>query len=114
MASAIAVPLVVDDRPIGVIGLWTYTRRRFSQDDVALLSLFAAQVAPALEAARQAEARYRSIFEDAVEGIFQVDPDGRLLAANPALLRMFGCASVAEAGWGHERTHHPYSYRPAA
>ncbi len=39
---------------------------------------------------KQVEARYKSIFENAVEGIFQTTPDGRFLAANPALARMCG------------------------
>ncbi len=37
-----------------------------------------------------AEAKYRGIFENAVEGIFQSTPDGRFLSVNPALARMFG------------------------
>ncbi|MEO7744301.1 MAG: PAS domain-containing protein [Usitatibacter sp.] len=45
---------------------------------------------------REAEARYRSIFENSNDGIFQNTPDGRLLAANPAMARMLGFASVEE------------------
>ncbi|HEY5704216.1 MAG TPA: adenylate/guanylate cyclase domain-containing protein [Terrimicrobiaceae bacterium] len=43
--------------------------------------------------ARAAETKYRSIFENAGEGIFQTAPDGRYLAANSALARLFGYAS---------------------
>ena len=43
-----------------------------------------------LAAARAAEDKYRSIFENAGEGIFQTDPDGRYLSANPALARLYG------------------------
>jgi len=39
---------------------------------------------------KQAEQRYRSIFENAVEGIFQTSPDGRYLSANPALAKIYG------------------------
>jgi two-component system, NarL family, sensor histidine kinase UhpB len=39
---------------------------------------------------RQAEEKYRSIFENAVEGIFQTTVDGRFLTANPAMARMLG------------------------
>ncbi len=39
----------------------------------------------ALEALGRAEARYRGIFENAVEGIFQTTPEGRYIDANPAL-----------------------------
>jgi two-component system NtrC family sensor kinase len=39
------------------------------------------------EALRQAEEKYRSIFEHAVVGIFQTTPDGRYNACNPALAK---------------------------
>jgi PAS domain S-box-containing protein len=42
------------------------------------------------DALRQAEAKWRSIFEHAVEGIFQSTPAGQFITANPALARMFG------------------------
>ena len=45
------------------------------------------------EALRQAETKYRSIFENAVEGIFQTTPDGYYLSANPALARIYGYKS---------------------
>jgi PAS domain S-box-containing protein len=45
---------------------------------------------------RSAEAKYRSIFEHAVEGIFQTTPDGRYISANPALARIYGYATPEE------------------
>jgi len=45
---------------------------------------------------RNAEARYRGIFENATEGIFRTTPEGRILIANPALARMFGYQSPQE------------------
>ena len=47
-------------------------------------------------ALRQAEEKYRSIYENAVEGIFQTTPDGRFIAANPALVRIYGYDSSEE------------------
>ena len=41
----------------------------------------------------RAEAKYRSIFENAVEGIFQTTAEGEFVTANPALARMYGYAS---------------------
>jgi PAS domain S-box-containing protein len=41
-------------------------------------------------ALRESEERYRSIFESAVEGIFQTTLDGKYVAVNPALARMYG------------------------
>lgn len=48
------------------------------------------------EARRQAEKRYRSIFENTVEGLFQIGPDGRILNANPGLARIYGYDSPDE------------------
>jgi PAS domain S-box-containing protein len=45
---------------------------------------------------RISEEKYRNIFENAVEGIFQTTPDGRMLSANPALAQMFHCNSPEE------------------
>jgi Amt family ammonium transporter len=50
----------------------------------------------AADAARRAEQEYRSIFENALEGIFQTTPDGRYLNANPALARIYGYESPEE------------------
>jgi PAS domain S-box-containing protein/putative nucleotidyltransferase with HDIG domain len=44
----------------------------------------------------QSEVKYRSIFENAVEGMFQSTPEGRLISANPAMVRIFGYASPKE------------------
>ncbi|BAY17128.1 two-component sensor histidine kinase [Anabaenopsis circularis NIES-21] len=43
-----------------------------------------------------AEAKYRSIFENAIEGIFQSSPDGRYITANPALAKIYGYLSSEE------------------
>ncbi len=48
------------------------------------------------EALRQAEQKYRSIFENAIEGIFQTTPDGRYIDCNPALARIYGYESAAQ------------------
>ena len=42
---------------------------------------------------KEADERYRGIFENAVLGLYRTTPDGRILAANPALLRMLGFSS---------------------
>lgn len=40
--------------------------------------------------------KYRSIFDNCVEGILQTSADGRLLTANPAMARIFGYESPEE------------------
>ncbi len=49
-----------------------------------------------LDLQKQGEDKYRHIFENAIEGIFQTTPDGHLITANPALARMLGYDSPEE------------------
>ena len=82
------VPVFIRDRFIrdpagGVIGM-----RSTMQDITALKQTE--------EELRTAEEKYRKIFENAIEGIFQTTPYGRFLNANPALARIFGYESPQE------------------
>jgi PAS domain S-box-containing protein len=45
---------------------------------------------------RNSEAQYRLLFEEVLDGVFQSTPDGRLLSANPALVRMLGFESLED------------------
>ncbi|MBW4681612.1 MAG: PAS domain S-box protein [Microcoleus vaginatus WJT46-NPBG5] len=45
---------------------------------------------------QESEAKYRSIFENAIEGIFQTTPDGSYISANPSLAGIYGYNSPAE------------------
>src|SRR5580704_9321910 len=73
----LGVPLLVGGRRIGSFGIY--------QDISSRMSLEKAQ--------RSAEERLRTLFENAIEGIFQTTPEGRYLSANPALARIFGYES---------------------
>ncbi|MGA7906018.1 MAG: PAS domain S-box protein, partial [Candidatus Sulfotelmatobacter sp.] len=48
------------------------------------------------EALTMAEQKYRQIFEEAIIGIFQSTPDGRLISANPAMAHLYGYESPEE------------------
>jgi len=48
------------------------------------------------QALRLAENKYQSIFEHALEGIFQTSEEGKYIAANPALVKMYGYQSFDE------------------
>jgi two-component system cell cycle sensor histidine kinase/response regulator CckA len=48
------------------------------------------------EVLKQAEEKYRDIFENAIEGIFQATPEGRYINVNPALAHMYGYDSPEE------------------
>ncbi len=38
----------------------------------------------------RSERKYREIFENAIEGLFQTDPEGRILSASPSMARILG------------------------
>ena len=63
---------------------------------------FSAQLGQAVTLGRtlsklaESEQRYRALFEGAIEGIFQATPQGRILAANPALAKLLGYGSPDE------------------
>ena len=48
------------------------------------------------DALRRAEGKYRGIFENAAEGIYQLSPEGHYLSANPAMAQIFGFDSPEE------------------
>jgi diguanylate cyclase (GGDEF)-like protein/PAS domain S-box-containing protein len=47
-------------------------------------------------ALREAEAKYRNIFDEALEGMSQATPEGRFLSVNPAVAKMLGYDSPQE------------------
>ena len=44
----------------------------------------------------EAQARYHSLFENSLDGIYRITPDGKFIEANPALVKMLGCQSKEE------------------
>ena len=101
-ASLMFAPINSRNMAVGIMSLQSYTPRAFSTRDLQLLQILADHCGDALhrievtEALRVAEAQYRSIFENAAEGIFQSTPEGRYLSANPAQARILGYDSPAE------------------
>ena len=49
-----------------------------------------------LKALKASEQRYRELFQNVTAGVFQTTPDGKFMAANPALVRMLGYDSEDE------------------
>jgi PAS domain S-box-containing protein len=89
--------------PFGVLGVYTRGARPFSQDEVTFLQAVANLLATTIARARasaalaESERRYRSLVENAVEGIVRTSADGRIVDANAAFARILGCDSIAEA-----------------
>jgi PAS domain S-box-containing protein len=102
-ASVLLLPIIVDNELWGHCGFDDcLVERRWSPAEESILASAIASVGGLLkrkraeEALKEAEQKYRGIFENAVEGIFQTSPEGRYLSANPALARMYGYASAEE------------------
>ncbi len=60
------------------------------QSLVDVLTEMGIKISSQMTELRLAEQKYRSIFENALEGIFQTSPEGRLLNANPSMARILG------------------------
>ncbi len=72
------------------------TAGAFTPERVEVLALIASQAAISIENARLygrlegSERKYRTLYENAVEGIFRMDADGGFVSGNPACARIFG------------------------
>jgi diguanylate cyclase (GGDEF)-like protein/PAS domain S-box-containing protein len=49
-------------------------------------------------ALRDSEARFRALFDNVVDGVYQVTPAGEIVSMNPALVRMLGYDDAKELG----------------
>ncbi|MBI4467824.1 MAG: PAS domain S-box protein [Acidobacteria bacterium] len=91
-----------DGKVLGTFATYHREPSRPTPDQVELVQTYAHHAAVAIENAElynrlaTSEAKYRGIFEDAVVGIYQSTPEGKILAANPTLVRMLGFQSVDE------------------
>ena len=89
---------VVCHEHIGAAREWALEEQNFAGSiaDLVSMTMEACERKQAEEAVRQAEAKYRSIFEHTIEGIFQTTPDGQYISANPALAQIYGYQSPEE------------------
>jgi PAS domain S-box-containing protein len=97
------VPLKVNNHTFGALVVQTYSKNiRYGERDKEILTFVARQVASAVEikrneqALRRSEARYRSLVQSSVYGIYRSSLEGRFLDVNPALITMLGYASAEE------------------
>ncbi len=71
-----------------------------SRDEIGILAqtfnFMTTRLKETMEGLRKSEEEYRGLFENALEGIFQTSPEGRMLRANPAMVRMLAYDSAAE------------------
>jgi PAS domain S-box-containing protein len=101
--AAVSMPMMARGNLVGVLNVnVTRSNRHMTLGQVKALSILVSIIAPILENTwlniriRQAEEKYRSIFENATEGIYQTTPEGQLITANSAMATMLGYDSPEE------------------
>jgi len=101
--SIMCIPIIRKKGLTGMLYLENnLTSGIFTQNHVATLELLAAQAAVSIENARlydalkQSEYQYRSLVDNAIEGIFRLSAEGEFIRVNPAMLSILGFSSFNE------------------
>lgn len=101
--SLLCVPMTYGGILRGFVGFDSvHDKRHWSGEEIRFLHMVGEIISSTLErrrvseALRTSEEKYRSIFENSIDGIFQSTPEGRILSANPAIAQILGYASPEE------------------
>jgi NtrC-family two-component system sensor histidine kinase KinB len=105
IGSLIAVPLISQGQPVGVMYVGSYKTGQFDEDDVQIVSALANQAAVAISNAHLfseiAESRdqLQAILDSADDGLLIFEPDSRIVMLNPCLETMWNIPR----GWLSDR-----------
>ncbi len=104
--SSIALPLFMEKETIGSLNIYSSGKETYDEKEVELLQELAGDISYYLESfnilkekdlalkkLKESEMRYRNIFENSEEGIYQSTIQGNYIRVNPALARMTGFES---------------------
>lgn len=111
MAAFAGYPLVVEDRLIGVIGM--FARQALPSDTLETLRPTAAIIAQGIERRRteaalgESEARFRAVFEQAAVGITYLGLDGHFLLVNQKLCDIVGYTRAEMLTMSFQAITHP-------
>jgi PAS domain-containing protein len=103
VGSGVAVPLVLQDTTVGALAIYSRRSRRYKETEVAMLALFAAQVAPVIEAAllriksqqatrraQSSDRQLRDMLDAALDAHIVMDAKGVITEWNAPAEAMFG------------------------
>lgn len=99
ISSAVSLAMVAGGNFVGVVNINKLQHQSFTEGQIKALNIMIGIAAPSLENSalfrrmQAIEEKYRGIVEHAIEGIFQMTPDGRILTANPSLAGILGYES---------------------
>jgi PAS domain S-box-containing protein len=102
-ASSIVLPLIADGKTFGAITIYSREPDPFTDDEVALLSGLADDLAYGItairlrvehvraeQALRESEQQHRLLHETMLQGVIYQDAQGSIISANPAAERILG------------------------
>jgi PAS domain S-box-containing protein len=101
--SILCIPILSQSHLTGILYLEnSHSTHAFTKDRVSLLKLLASQSAIAIENSKlyqqlnDSRNKYLSLYQNAVEGIFEVDQTGTVTNINPAAAALLGYDSIDE------------------
>lgn len=108
-ASVMALPLHIDGEAVGVLNVISGETQFFADNESELLMELASDLAHGIKtfrlqvewavstsALKNSEEQYRSLFNGVPVGIFRASIDGKVIDANPELLKILGYTSLNE------------------
>src|SRR5882672_5297919 len=98
-----STPIVVSDgRVVGTLAVYRQQPGTPGRRDFELMARMTQIAGIAIErrraedALRTSEAKFRGLFENVVEGVYQSNREGRMISVNPAFVQMLGFANAEE------------------
>ncbi len=99
--SVLCLPIVHRGNITGILYLeHRWLTGVFTAQRVEVLALLASQAAISIENARlyadlqTSQDQYRALYDNAIEGLFRISPEGLLVSANPTLARILGFDAI--------------------
>ncbi|MFW5792722.1 MAG: PAS domain S-box protein [Bacteroidota bacterium] len=96
------IPIKTDDKIIGLLHLSNSKENFFSPEMIEFFEDICSKIGLALirkqleQKLIESEQKFRNLYENASIGIFRTNPEGKILMANPAMVKMLGYDSFEE------------------